>query len=276
MEIKKIEDNFVVAQDNQFMQAIYKDWTIREIKFLNIALSTIIKEDTEFKETDIKTTDITRLLGVKKLDYSKLKSFCEELFKKSIEVKIYNEETKEYGFELFHFFSKFKYNGNGIISFKFDNEVKDYLLNLKEKFTIYKLTNVLTLKSKYSLQIYMLLKQMAKLGYRKIMIKDFCKILDIKENSTNYKNKNLKYRVLEVALKELLLKTDTAFDYTLRKTKNSKIADLITFTIYSNNGHDTFLTNAENMTSSSMLLMYKDYLECLEFSKDDSYLVDNY
>ena len=74
---------------------------------------------------------------------------------------------------------------------------------------------------------------MEKLGVRKIKIKDFCKILDIKENSVNHKNKFLKSRVLIPAKKELS-KTDISFNVIFKKTINSNTADLLTFIIFKN------------------------------------------
>lgn len=267
MDIKEVEQHYTIAQSNNFMEASYDGWNVREIKFLNIALSTIQKEDKEFKTQYIKVTNIARLLKVKKLHYSALKKFCEELHKKQIKVKFYNEETKKYSFELYHWFSFFAYS-NGIIKFKFDNEIKKFLLSLKDKMSIYRLENILPLKSKYSIQIYMILKRMVKIGYRKISIENFCDILNIDKNSTNYNNKYLKARVLEPVMKELITKTDITFDYNIKKTKDSRVADLLLFKIYSDNAYDTFMTDANNMTGSRMVKDYKEYCEVMHSDWD--------
>ena len=262
MDIKEVEQHYTITQLNNFMEASYDGWNVKEIKFLNIALSTIQKEDKELKTQYIKATNIARLLKVKKLDYSTLEKFCEDLHKKQIKVKFYNEEIKKYSFKLFHWFSTFEYS-NGIIAFKFDKNIEPFLLSLKDKLSIYKLENILPLKSKYSIQIYMFLKRMVKVGYRKISVDNFCEILNIDKNSTNHTNKYLKARVLEPAVKELIRKTDLTFDYRIKKTKDSRIANMILFTIYSDNSYDTFMTNTQHMTGSQMVQNYKEYCKIM-------------
>jgi plasmid replication initiation protein len=265
LDIKEIEQHYTITQLNNFMEASYDGWTVNEIKFLNIALSTIQKEDKELKTQYIKVTNIARLLKIKKLDYSILEKFCIELHKKQIKVKFFDENTKKSSFELYHWFSTFAYS-NGVIKFKFDKSIEPFLLSLKDKLSIYRLENILPLKSKYSIQIYMFLKRMVKIGYRKISVDNFCEILNIDKDSTNHTNKYLKARVLEPAVKELIRKTDITFDYRIKKTKDSKIANMLLFKIYSDNSYDTFMTDAQYMTGSRMV---KDYKEQCKIMSDD-------
>jgi plasmid replication initiation protein len=107
--------------------------------------------------------------------------------------------------------------GNGTIEIKLDEDMKPYLLQLKEKFTEYELIYTLNFKSKYSIRIYELLKSIhfKKLSpYTQIYpIEKFQKIVD--SSYTDFKDFHT--RVLKPAYKEINLYSDISFDYELIK-----------------------------------------------------------
>jgi len=72
--------------------------------------------------------------------------------------------------------------GEGIVEMEFSPYLKPYLLQLKKRFTSYKLQDVIQLKSAYSVRIYELLKQYETLGQRIFTIDELRYILAIQEN----------------------------------------------------------------------------------------------
>ncbi len=103
----------------------------------------------------------------------------------------------------------------------FDPKLKPYLLKLNELFVSYKLVNVLSLKSKYAIRLYEILKsfEFKAQGYETILLKDLKHMLNIgdKEYPRYY---DFKLRVLAQAQKELQSKTDIRFDFTeVRKSR---------------------------------------------------------
>ncbi len=106
--------------------------------------------------------------------------------------------------------------------------MKPFLLRLKERFTTYKLNNVMKLRSIYSIRIYELLKQYQSIGKRTITIESLRKMLGIEPDEYKTYN-NLKRKVIMVAHKEVNEKTDICFDY--KEIKLSRKVNEIEFIV---------------------------------------------
>ena len=118
-------------------------------------------------------------------------------------------------------------DGKGIIQLKLDEDMKPYLLQLKEKFTEYDLIYTLAFKSKYSIRLYEYLKS---IHYNKL--KEYEQIFEIKEfeqilDSQYSVFKDFHTRVLKPAQKEINEHSDIIFNYELiqsgRKVSHIKI-----------------------------------------------------
>ena len=92
-----------------------------------------------------------------------------------------------------------------------------YLLQLSDDFIKYKLKNVLTLRSTYSIRIYELLKQYENIGKRFFTLKDLRKILDIPSDKLT-RFYDFKRLVLLKAQGDLKYNTDLSFEFNLVKT----------------------------------------------------------
>ena len=93
----------------------------------------------------------------------------------------------------------------GVISCYFHDDVKPYLLYLRENYTQFELKNVLALHSKYAVRLYELLKSYQFTGAVQVDTPTLKEIL-CAESYTNYKD--FRKRVLAPALDELNLLTD--------------------------------------------------------------------
>lgn len=94
---------------------------------------------------------------------------------------------------------------------RFDPLLKPFLLELSNKFTSYRLANVVKLKSTYAIRIYELLKQYEDLKERTISLENLRYYLDAMDVYPNYAN--FKQRVLKPSQKELNQKTDISFEF---------------------------------------------------------------
>jgi len=106
------------------------------------------------------------------------------------------------------------------------------MLGLKEFYISYKLENVLSLKSKYSIRLYEVLKSNLFKKCIEIEIKELKKMLGVNEKSYNV-YQNLKNKVIITAQKELNKITDISFEF--EEIKTGRKVTSIKFIINSKN-----------------------------------------
>jgi plasmid replication initiation protein len=211
--------NYLVTKANDLIQARYK-LTLGEIKIILLLASMIQPEDKEFSTYKIKVSDFMDLLGVKnKSTYKQVEKITQDLMTKVFTIKKKNSTLKISWLSSAEYF-----RGDGMIELCFDPKLKPYFLQLKENFTSYKLTNVIQLKSYYSIRLYELLKQYQKLKERAFDLDELRDILGIEKNK--YKQYgSFKQKVLKVAQDELRKSTDIDFDFKEIK-KGRKVAGI--------------------------------------------------
>ena len=113
---------------------------------------------------------------------------------------------------VYNWFSALEYE-EGIIEYRFDPALKPFLLELKDNFTKYNISNILKLRSSYSIQVFELLAQYKVIGNRTISIKEFREVLSI---PTTYKNNHIK-ALLETIQKDLKENTHIDFNFSIEK-----------------------------------------------------------
>ena len=126
-----------------------------------------------------------------------------------------------------NWFSCLKYE-NGFIEYAFDTRLKEFLLNLNSNFTSYYLTNVLNLKSAYSIRIFELLFQLKDKGYRTIFLNDLRECLGI---PNSYSNKDIR-RLIQNVQKDLQLHTTIQFEFKI--VKKGRVFHKVEFIIKNN------------------------------------------
>ena len=144
--------------------------------------------------------------------YNLIKAQIKDIADKSLWIETENGETLVRWIEKPYIDKK-----RGRIQIKLDEDMKPYLLQLKEKFTEYELIYTLNFKSKYSIRLYEYLKSLHfdkfKEYTKTIPIATFQRLLD----STYKEFKDFHTRVLKPAQKEINLYSDIIFDYELIK-----------------------------------------------------------
>ena len=121
---------------------------------------------------------------------------------------IKDPERKE--FTVYTIFSRMHY-GDGVLTAKFNKEMRPFLLQIKKHFTKFKLKEFKPFRSKYSIRIYQLLKQYQNFKERTFELPELRDILGVKQDEL--KNfSEFRVRVLKVAQRELE-STPLAFDF---------------------------------------------------------------
>ena len=220
--------NSLVVQSNELIEASYRLSLIEAKVILKIA-SMIKREDKVFDDYHISAKTLMKEINSGERNYAELKKATEGLVSKTATLKESDGDLQ------ISFLASAKHYTKGVkkgmIRFRLDPGLKPYLLQLKKKFTSFRLENTLNLRSIYAIRIYELLKQYEAIKKRSIQLQDFREILGLKD--TEYKlYGHFKTRIILPAQRELKKKTDLSFEFEEIKTGRS-VTDIV-FHIYPN------------------------------------------
>ena len=216
--MSKVEKENLVVKHNALINATSKyKYETNELKLICTLISNI--DNQKDKGFDIKYMNL-RDLNFSEKDITNVEyitNLCESIMSKPFKI----------GKGVFNWFSGLVYD-NGVIEYAFDKRLKPYLLELKDNFTRYNISNILKLRSSYSIQIFELLSQYKTIGTRSITIDEFRKLLKIPKT---YKNNDLK-RLIEGVQKDLKNNTTLSFEFSFKKL--GKSFNSIDFQIFDN------------------------------------------
>lgn len=238
-------DNNLIVKSNSLINSKGKyKYSKNELKLICCLISDVKKDETDFY---IKSFELKKL-NFKNEEFNNhtyLNELCQNLLSKPFLIP----NSKKW----VNWFSSLEVD-NGVINYNFEPSLKPYLLELKENFTSYYITNVLTLTSSYSIHIYELLKQLEGVGYRKFIIEDLKEILSIPKSYQFVHFKKLMEKV-----KEDLEKTDINISFEI--IKEGRSFKYINFKIIKNknNSNDfrTFIKSIRKNYVNQMIIIGK-------------------
>ena len=153
-EMKALEKQVVKAND--LIQKSRFNLSLQQQKIVLYLISQITPFDEDFKLYEFSIPEFCKICGIDITsggNYQTLKAAIKDIADKSIWVTIEDEET------LLRWIEKPYLNKqSGIIKIRLDNDMKPFLLQLKENFTSYELIWTLHFKSKYTIRLYELIK----------------------------------------------------------------------------------------------------------------------
>lgn len=216
---------YVVTQSNNLIEARHvKPLSAREQKIILTMVSMIQPSDEDFKEYRISIQEFSEMLGLKgHAKYEEIKDVALRLQEKTIFI------PDENGFVTTNWVVSQRYKeGEGVIELSFSPYLKPYLLQLKNQFTSYKLSNILSLGSGYSIRLYELMKKWQHLGKWECPVEELKpKIGAIAKSHSAYGN--FKNKALLPAIEEVNEKTDLHISF--EELKIGRKIDRIKFTI---------------------------------------------
>ena len=217
-EFDNVEENrgYHVVKNNELIQKARYDLSMQEQKIILYLISKIKPDDEEFKLYEFQIKDFCEVCGIDGTsggNYAVLKETVKKLMDKSNWVTIIkNGEEAE---TILRWIEKaYLYKKSGKIEIRLDNDMKPYLLQLKQKFTTYSLYFTLAMKSKYGLRIYELLKSYQNLEKCEFEIEKLKSILAAEKYASFA---DFRIYVLDVAVREINAYTDITVSYELEK-----------------------------------------------------------
>lgn len=213
------DEKEVVAKANDLVRARHSLSTIEQRIFATMVANLERGED-EFSVQTISLQRVCDLSGTDKSNvYRKADQIADNLLERSVEVQTETENGSR-EFTKYNCFSLCRHReGSGNIEAKFNDDMRPYLLRLKERFTLYLISVFLRLRSKYSTQIYELLKMRQGLRRLKISVDELRRTLALEDKYNRFTD--LRKRVIEQARKELREKADIYFTYKVYRKNNS-------------------------------------------------------
>lgn len=199
-EMKALEKQVVKAND--LIQKSRFNLSLQQQKIVLYLISQITPFDEDFKLYEFSIPEFCKICGIDLTsggNYQTLKAAIKDIADKSIWVTIEDEET------LLRWIEKPYVNKqSGIIKIRLDNDMKPFLLQLKENFTSYELIWTLHFKSKYTIRLYELIKSIhfheLEEYRREYSLEDLRRLLDADKYERWI---HFKQRVLEPSIEEI-------------------------------------------------------------------------
>jgi plasmid replication initiation protein len=247
----------LVSKSNSLIEARYKLGTLEQ-KVIAAIASNISPDDKDFQTYTFSVKEFQKLIGTKSHDiYHKIDKIMTKLMQPFNFINAEGKPTK------IAWLSKATYNvGEGTITVRFDPDLKPFFLLLNEKFTRYKLGNIIHLRRSYSIRIYELLKSYEGLAERTFTLEDLRSKLGVENKYPNWIN--FKHRVLEPAKEELEEKTDIMFTY--EPIKKGRSIHKVKFIIKPNPKNKNLMMNVPEKLER--VLEKEDVLEIQEKGKE--------
>ena len=143
-----------VTKSNELIQKSRFSLSLQQQKIILYLISSITPYDEDFKLYSFSIQQFCKVCGIDLGHYAELKAQIKNIADKSIWLQLPNgKET------LLRWIEKPYINErDGVIQIKLDQDMKPFLLQLKENFTCYEIIWTLHFKSKYTIRLYELVK----------------------------------------------------------------------------------------------------------------------
>lgn len=207
------KQNQLIVKSNDLIRKSRYSLSVQEQKVILYLISGIKPEDTEFHEYEFDIVEFCKICGVDRAGgktFKELKDTITGLHDKSFWIDTDDDEVMCAWVQK----ARIKKRTQKL-TIRLDEDLKPFLLQLRQNFTSYELSMTLAMKSKYSIRLYELLKSYLFVGHKEYEITELKGLLDTAE----YKEyKNFRVRVLDKAVGEINIYTDLNIVYHPKRT----------------------------------------------------------
>jgi plasmid replication initiation protein len=217
-----------IVKSNLLVEAKY-DLTLTEQKLILMAISKIDPASRKRNVVPIRIREFCNLIGSTQERYTEIREILRNLRKKEILITQYNN-SRDIKEELIAGWIDTAHYKNGEVEIEFPNKLMPYLVELKERYTVYNIRNIANLTSKHAIRIYELMKEYE---YRKGFVIEYEKLKEIICGLDKFdRYYDFKKRVLIPSQDDISSKTDISFEYT--EIRSGKKLQAIEFKISKN------------------------------------------
>ncbi len=228
-----MQNNNVVIQSNKLVEAHYKQqYTVQEQRMVLWVISEINKEEYYAKKKNPEYKYKQKEITVSAQKYAELMDITvDDVYKRSKEIgdnlmqKVLTINTDDGGWKMLHWIEVMEYvKTTASIRVSISSEIIPYIIELKEKFTQFRLENILYLRSSYAIKLYQILAQYKQIGEREITVNTLRNILGINEQKSYSLFAKIKSKILEISKREINEKTNLIISYSLVKQSRKVVA----------------------------------------------------
>lgn len=211
---------------------------LNSAKLIRAAIMQIVPEDEQLKPYIITIKELSELLKVSESNlYRDIDEITDDIIKNPVFIKKVNKNQVKW--IKIPWVSKCEYNSDIGVAIKLNDDLKPFLIRLKEHYTQYSLDSILTMKSTYSIRIFELLQEKIKtklIGrageYVEISVQELRECCDCEDKYKSFNN--FKTRVIDAACKEINALTMFRVKYDYLKHGKSIVAIVFHVNVFYN------------------------------------------
>jgi plasmid replication initiation protein len=193
---------------------------LNSAKLIRAAIMQVVRDDEELKPYIITISELAELLNVPKSNiYRDIDNITDNILNNPVYVK--EEVGKKVRWIKIPWVTRCEYSSDIGVALKLNDELKPFLINLKDHYTQYTLDSILVMKSVYAIRIYELLQSeimtriLPKSGINIELSVETLKECCGCESKAYNTFSNFRNRVIDIAVKEINEKTlyTLSYDY---------------------------------------------------------------
>lgn len=201
---------------------------LNSAKLIRAAIMQVVRDDEELKPYIITISELAELLNVPKSNiYRDIDDITDDILKNPVYIR--EEVGKKVRWIKIPWVTRCEYNSDIGVAIKLNDELKPFLINLKDHYTQYTLDSILVMKSVYAIRIYELLQSeiMTRILPRagtdiELSVETLKECCGCESKAYNTFS-NFRNRVIDIAVKEINEKTLYTLSYDYVKKGKSVI-----------------------------------------------------
>src|SRR3990172_603618 len=167
------DNDKLIVKSNEMIEASYR-LTLQEQRIILYMAAQIQPHDEDFKPIRLNISKFAELIELEDENYIYMQQVTRKLLEKVMTIRK-GRTMLQIGW----ISSAEYFYGHGYFELCFDPKLKPYLLQLKERFTKYKLQYIIRFRHSYSIRFYELLTQYYSIGWRYFELDELRRILGI-------------------------------------------------------------------------------------------------